>query len=74
MKSKKSHYGLYFHVSPSCILNHGLLSELISPSPLSFTDFGAGAPRRERTQLVPGGAELLSHSACPRGHSIIRAV
>lgn len=49
-----------------------LLSELISPS-LLFTDFGFGAACTECAQLIPGDSELLSHSACPCGHSVIHA-
>lgn len=59
--------------TPSYTLNHWHLSELISPF-LSFIDFGAGAPRSERTQLIPGDSELLSHFACPCGHAVVRAV
>lgn len=44
------------------------------PPTSSFIDFGAAAPCIECTQLILGDSELLSNSARPCGHAIIRAV
>lgn len=44
------------------------------PLHLLFTDFDAGAPRRQCTQLVPRDARLLPHVARACRHAAIRPV
>lgn len=76
----RNHRGAVIRIVPF-IKTPGQSRELSSPLPLfplplplSFTDFGAGAPRAERTQLVPGDSVLFSHSARACGHPALCAV